>query len=212
MASTGGSTTTEPKQRAHSTRMWGARDHGTPGCGRRAERTGGGARSQTPHPRARKDISRAPWPGGRARQARLLRDCGLEDVQVRVTRPGEYYDTPLRALAHLVADRILADGLSTHLNSPATTTCQPLMWQTWGTKAGPDAGANYRRTRDVGSRVGVVSRQPLAGGGDCVGGDRGAVHRDRGALEPGESLEYLASQRSRQDEARALRGSGMSDE
>jgi SAM-dependent methyltransferase len=88
------------------------------------------------------------------RAARLLRDCGLQDVQLRVTarvtRPGDYYQTFLLALAHLLRDQILAGGLNSeeldahsaalraHLASPGTVTSQPLMWQTWGRRPGGD--------------------------------------------------------------------------
>jgi SAM-dependent methyltransferase len=86
------------------------------------------------------------------RAGRLLRDAGLEEVQVRatarVTQPGDYYQTFLLTLAGLVREQILASGLlteqelelqlaslRTHLETPGTLTCQPLMWQAWGRRA-----------------------------------------------------------------------------
>lgn len=85
------------------------------------------------------------------RAGRLLRDAGLGDVQTRPTargtRPGEYYHTFLLSLAHLVREQILSRSRLTggeldelcatvraHLETPGTVTCQPLMWQAWGTK------------------------------------------------------------------------------
>jgi SAM-dependent methyltransferase len=86
--------------------------------------------------------------------ARLLRDEGLTDVQVRatarVTRPGDFYQTFLLTLTSLVREVILAGGrltgaefdrlaaeLREHLNKPGTLTCQPTMWQAWGVKDAP---------------------------------------------------------------------------
>lgn len=86
------------------------------------------------------------------RIGRLLRDAGLEDVQVRatarLTRPGDYYQTFLLTIASLVREGILAQGeltedeltsyvagLRAHLEAPGTLTCQPLMWQAWGRKS-----------------------------------------------------------------------------
>ena len=83
------------------------------------------------------------------RIARMLRDAGLEDVQVRatarVTRSGEYYQTFLLTIAALVRDLIVQTGeltadefgsysgaLRAHLESPDTITCQPIIWQAWG--------------------------------------------------------------------------------
>jgi SAM-dependent methyltransferase len=83
--------------------------------------------------------------------ARLLRDSGLADVHVRVTARatarGEYYQTFLLVLCGLVRDQIiatqdlgadafdeLAEVLTEHLAQPDTITCQPTMWQAWGTK------------------------------------------------------------------------------
>jgi ubiquinone/menaquinone biosynthesis C-methylase UbiE len=83
------------------------------------------------------------------RIARMLRDRGLEDVQVRatarVTKAGDYYQTFLLTIAGLVRDVIVGAGeltadefdsyaaeLRAHLESPDTQTCQPLMWQAWG--------------------------------------------------------------------------------
>jgi ubiquinone/menaquinone biosynthesis C-methylase UbiE len=85
------------------------------------------------------------------RTARLLRHAGLRDVHsratARVTRPGEYFHTFLLALCHLLRPQLLADGaltsdqldrdcaaLRAHLSHPHTVTCQPLLWQAWGTK------------------------------------------------------------------------------
>jgi hypothetical protein len=79
----------------------------------------------------------------------MLRDRGLEDVQVRatarVTKAGDYYQTFLLTIAGLVRDVIVGAGeltadefdsyaaaLRAHLESPDTQTCQPLMWQAWG--------------------------------------------------------------------------------
>jgi SAM-dependent methyltransferase len=83
--------------------------------------------------------------------ARRLTDAGLTGVQVRatarVTRPGDYYHTFLLTLTGLVRDQIIAAGrigaaefdqlsadLREHLQQPGTLTCQPNMWQAWGTK------------------------------------------------------------------------------
>ena len=87
------------------------------------------------------------------RAARLLRDAGLRDVQVRVlarlTRPGEYFQTFLLTLAVLMREEILAGGrltpgqldsctaeLCEHLSQPGTLTCLPTIWQAWGRKPG----------------------------------------------------------------------------
>ena len=85
------------------------------------------------------------------RAGRLLRDAGLEQVQVRsttrVTQPGDYYQTFLLTLVDLVREEILADHLLTadaldhyarslrvHLEAPETLTNQPIMWQAWARK------------------------------------------------------------------------------
>ena len=85
------------------------------------------------------------------RIARDLRDAGLTDVQVRVTarltQAGEYYQTFLLTLTGLMRDQIITGGrltaadfdaqsesLRAHLEQPGTLTCQPTMWQAWGTK------------------------------------------------------------------------------
>ena len=85
------------------------------------------------------------------RIARDLRDAGLTGVQVRVTarltQPGEYYQTFLLTLTGLMRDQIItggrltaadfdaqAESLRAHLAQPGTLTCQPTMWQAWGTK------------------------------------------------------------------------------
>jgi hypothetical protein len=87
------------------------------------------------------------------RIARLLRDAGLRDVQVRVlarlTAPGEYFHTFLLTLAVLMRQQILAAGrltpgqldsaaaaLRDHLSQPGTLTCLPTIWQAWGRKPG----------------------------------------------------------------------------
>jgi ubiquinone/menaquinone biosynthesis C-methylase UbiE len=86
------------------------------------------------------------------RAARLLREAGLQDVQVRViarlTAPGEYFQTFLLALAGLMREEILAGRqvtpgqldsaaaeLREHLSQPGTLTCLPTIWQAWGRKA-----------------------------------------------------------------------------
>jgi ubiquinone/menaquinone biosynthesis C-methylase UbiE len=86
--------------------------------------------------------------------ARLLRDAGLRDVQVRVlarlTAPGEYFHTFLLTLAVLMRQDILAadrltpgqlDGctaeLREHLSQPGTLTCLPTIWQAWAVNPGP---------------------------------------------------------------------------
>lgn len=83
--------------------------------------------------------------------ARLLRAAGLSDVQVRATAlatvPGEYYHTFLLTLTGLLREQILGGGsvtgdqfdsgtaeLAEHLSTPGALTCQPIMWQAWGTK------------------------------------------------------------------------------
>lgn len=85
------------------------------------------------------------------RIARMLRDAGLADVQVRVTarvtKPGDYYQTFLLALTGLVRDQIITGGrlaaaefdaqaasLRAHLEEPGTLTGMAEMWQAWGTK------------------------------------------------------------------------------
>ncbi len=85
------------------------------------------------------------------RAGRLLRDAGLEQVHVRatarVTQPGDYYQTFLLTMTALVKEQVLAGhqlsvdqldtytaALSDHLNTPGALTCQPTMWQAWGTK------------------------------------------------------------------------------
>ena len=87
------------------------------------------------------------------RAARLLRDAGLRDVQVRalarLTAPGEYFQTFLLTLAVLMREDILAGGrltpgqldsvaaeLREHLSQPDTLTCLPTIWQAWGRKPG----------------------------------------------------------------------------
>lgn len=97
------------------------------------------------YPRTGKDF------GLGRRTARLLRQAGLRDVQVRatarVTHPGDYYHTFLLALCRLLRQPLLADGESTadqldrdsatlreHLSHPHSLTCQPLLWQAWGVK------------------------------------------------------------------------------
>jgi SAM-dependent methyltransferase len=86
------------------------------------------------------------------RTGRILREVGLENVEVRatarVTHAGDYYQTFLLTITDLVRDVILEDGrmsaeglgsaisaLGAHLEQPDTVTCQPLMWQAWGRKA-----------------------------------------------------------------------------
>jgi ubiquinone/menaquinone biosynthesis C-methylase UbiE len=81
--------------------------------------------------------------------ARMLRDMGLEGVHVRatarVTKVGDFYQTFLLTVASLMRDVIIAGAnirsdefdsysteLRTHLVTPGTLTCQPLMWQAWG--------------------------------------------------------------------------------
>jgi ubiquinone/menaquinone biosynthesis C-methylase UbiE len=87
------------------------------------------------------------------RTARLLRDAGLRNVQIRVlarvTEPGEYFHTFLLTLAILMRPEILAGGrltprqldasiaeLREHLSQPGTLTCLPTIWQAWGSKPG----------------------------------------------------------------------------
>ena len=91
------------------------------------------------------------------RIARMLRDAGVHDVQVRatarVTRAGDYYQTFLLAIAGLVRDVIVQAGdltvdefdsyaaaLRAHLEAPDTITCQPIMWQAWGRAAATAGG------------------------------------------------------------------------
>lgn len=88
------------------------------------------------------------------RAARLLREAGLQDVQVRVlarlTTPGQYFHTFLLTLTILMREEILAGGrltpgqldsaaaeLRQHLSQPGTLTCLPTIWQAWGRKPGP---------------------------------------------------------------------------
>jgi SAM-dependent methyltransferase len=83
--------------------------------------------------------------------ARLLRDTGLADIGVRatarVTQAGDYYQGFLLTLTSLVKDQIIAGrrvsadqfdaqtaSLRAHLQQPGTLTCQPTLWQAWGTK------------------------------------------------------------------------------
>jgi SAM-dependent methyltransferase len=83
--------------------------------------------------------------------ARLLRAAGLADVGVRatarVTAAGEYFQTFLVTLTSLVRDQIIAGqrvsaarfdthraSLRAHLQQQDTLTCQPTMWQAWGTR------------------------------------------------------------------------------
>ncbi len=93
------------------------------------------------------------------RTARMLGNAGLDHIDVRVTarvtKPGDYYQTFLPTLVALVADQIVAGGavnteqldahavaLRAHLSAPGTITCQPLIWQAWGTKPAPSPRAN----------------------------------------------------------------------
>jgi ubiquinone/menaquinone biosynthesis C-methylase UbiE len=86
------------------------------------------------------------------RIARMLRDAGVQDVQVRatarVTHAGDYYQTFLLTIAGLVREVIVQTGgltadefdsytaaLRAHLEAPDTITCQPVMWQAWGRTA-----------------------------------------------------------------------------
>jgi ubiquinone/menaquinone biosynthesis C-methylase UbiE len=83
------------------------------------------------------------------RIARMLREAGVHDVQVRatarVTHAGDYYQTFLLTIAGLVREVIVQAGdltadesdsyttaIRAHLEAPDTITCQPLMWQAWG--------------------------------------------------------------------------------
>ena len=85
------------------------------------------------------------------RTVRLLRNAGLANVAVRatarVTNASDYYQTFLLTLTSLVRDQIIAGqrvsahefdahtaSLRAHLQQPDTLTCQPTMWQAWGTK------------------------------------------------------------------------------
>ena len=65
----------------------------------------------------------------------------------RVSAVGEYYQTFVLTLTTLLRAEILAAGrltgdrldfyaaeLGEHLSKPGTLTCQPTMWQAWGTK------------------------------------------------------------------------------
>ena len=86
------------------------------------------------------------------RIARMLRDAGVQDVEVRatacVTHAGDYYQTFLLTIAALVREVIVpaggltadefdsyASALRAHLDVPDTITCQPVMWQAWGRTA-----------------------------------------------------------------------------
>jgi hypothetical protein len=99
------------------------------------------------------------------RAARLLRDAGLRDVQVRVlarlTAPGQYFHTFLLTLAVLMREDILAAGrltpgqldsctaeLGEHLSQPGTLTCLPTIWQAWG-----------RKPHQPGTNLGLASRR-----------------------------------------------------
>jgi len=83
------------------------------------------------------------------RIARMLREAGLDAVQVRatarVTQVGDYYQTFLLTIAGLVRDVIIETGqltgdeldsyaaaLRAHLESAGTLTIQPVIWQAWG--------------------------------------------------------------------------------
>jgi ubiquinone/menaquinone biosynthesis C-methylase UbiE len=83
------------------------------------------------------------------RTARMLQDMGLQRVRVRatarVTHVGDFYQTFVLTIAGLVRDVVIAGAritndefdsystsLRTHLATPGTLTCQPLIWQTWG--------------------------------------------------------------------------------
>jgi ubiquinone/menaquinone biosynthesis C-methylase UbiE len=85
------------------------------------------------------------------RAHRLLQEAGLRDVHVRptarATRPGDYYQTFILSLCRLLREPVVATGTLTageldrgvaevqeHLLRPDTITCQPLLWQAWGTK------------------------------------------------------------------------------
>ena len=87
------------------------------------------------------------------RIGRMLRNAGLDQVQVRatarVTHAGEYYQTFLLTIAGLVGDVIVEAGtltadelesyettLRAHLELPGTLTMQPVMWQAWGRSPG----------------------------------------------------------------------------
>ena len=91
------------------------------------------------------EMIRIARPGG----LRALRDMGLEGVRVRatarVTQVGDFNQTFLLTIAGLVRDVIIqganitsdefdfhSTALRTHLATPGTLTCQPLMWQAWG--------------------------------------------------------------------------------
>ena len=83
------------------------------------------------------------------RIGRMLRDLGVEEVQVRptvrVTHAGDYFQTFLLTIATLVREVMVESGeltddeftsyaqaLGRHLADPGTITCPPLMWQAWG--------------------------------------------------------------------------------
>jgi ubiquinone/menaquinone biosynthesis C-methylase UbiE len=83
------------------------------------------------------------------RIARMLREAGLDNVQVRatarVTHSGEYYQTFLLTVSGLVREVIVDSGeltadefdsytaaMRAHLEARNTITCQPIMWQAWG--------------------------------------------------------------------------------
>jgi ubiquinone/menaquinone biosynthesis C-methylase UbiE len=101
------------------------------------------------------------------RAARLLREAGLQDVQVsvlaRLTAPGEYFHTFLLTLAVLMREEILAASrvtpgqldsnaaeLREHLSQPGTLTCLPTIWQAWGRK--PDASQDPATNRAARTR------------------------------------------------------------
>jgi hypothetical protein len=92
------------------------------------------------------------------RIARMLRDAGVHDVEIRatarVTHAGDFYQTFLLTIASLVREIIVQAGdltadefdsytgtLRAHLEAPNTITCQPVMWQAWG-RTGETAGAD----------------------------------------------------------------------
>jgi hypothetical protein len=75
-----------------------------------------------------------------------LRDVNVR-VRTRVTAAGDYYQTFLLTLAGRMRAQILAAArltndrldsylteLHDHLAKPGTLTCQPAIWQAWGTK------------------------------------------------------------------------------
>jgi ubiquinone/menaquinone biosynthesis C-methylase UbiE len=95
------------------------------------------------------------------RIGRMLREAGCADVRIRatarVTQPGDYYQTFLLTIARLVGEVIVQSGeltadeldsyaraLRAHLETPGTITCQPLIWQAWG--SAPDQQAKRVRS------------------------------------------------------------------